>query len=149
MARLGITIVDSRDWDASVPISGLIDKADRVLVDVPCSGLGTVRHKPEIKYKEWGSDLDELPGKQLDILTASATYVKPGGTLVYSTCTIAKRENEKVVRAFLKASPEFVRIEAKQLLPDLDGTDGFFICKMQRKDAYKRRQEVLAIGDRI
>ncbi|MDR0817243.1 MAG: 16S rRNA (cytosine(967)-C(5))-methyltransferase RsmB [Clostridiales Family XIII bacterium] len=138
MARLDISIVDTRDWDSTVPISEFADKADRVLVDVPCSGLGTVRHKPEIKYKEWGPALEELPGKQLDILTASASYVKPGGVLVYSTCTIAKRENEQVIQAFLKAAPEFERIEARQLLPDKDGMDGFFICKMQRKDTFDR-----------
>jgi 16S rRNA (cytosine967-C5)-methyltransferase len=138
MGRLGITIVDTRDWDSTVPISELNDKADRVIVDAPCSGLGTVRHKPEIKYKEWGSSLETLPRKQLDILTASASYVRPGGVLVYSTCTISKRENEQVIRAFLKASPGFERIEAKQLLPDRDGTDGFYICKMQRKNAFDR-----------
>jgi 16S rRNA (cytosine967-C5)-methyltransferase len=136
MARIGVSIVDTRDWDSTVPISELSDTADRVIVDVPCSGLGTVRHKPEIKYKEWGPKLEELPTKQLDILSASSSYVKPGGILVYSTCTIAKRENEQVIRAFLKASPEFERIEARQLLPDRDGMDGFFICKMKRKDAF-------------
>jgi 16S rRNA (cytosine967-C5)-methyltransferase len=130
--RLGINIVDAYSWDALCVDSSLIDKADRVLVDVPCSGLGTVRHKPEIKYKVWDNDFEGLPLKQRDILAASSHYVKQGGVLVYSTCTIAKRENEQVTRDFLRKRQDFEQVDSLQLMPDTDGSDGFYICTMRR-----------------
>lgn len=133
--RLGITIVDMWSWDATRSDPDLIEKADRVLIDVPCSGIGTVRKKPEIKYKEWDEEFETLPEKQLDILVSSSRYVKRGGTLVYSTCTILERENEEVVKKFLRFNKDFEKIETIKLLPDTDGTDGFFICKMKRKDS--------------
>ncbi|MDR1953058.1 MAG: 16S rRNA (cytosine(967)-C(5))-methyltransferase RsmB [Clostridiales Family XIII bacterium] len=133
--RLGVTIVNTWSWDATRTDSDLLDKADRVLVDAPCSGLGTVRKKPEIKYKKWDREMDELPLKQRDILAASSKYVKPGGILVYSTCTIAKRENQQVVSDFLRKHADFEKIETKQLLPSVDHTDGFFICKMKRRES--------------
>ena len=132
--RLGISIVKTRSRDATRVDPGLEDSADRVLVDAPCSGLGTIRKKPEIKYKTWDHEMEELPAKQKDILSASARYVKPGGVLVYYTCTIAKRENQQVVTEFLKRRSDFEKVEVKQLLPDTDGTDGFFICKMKRRE---------------
>ena len=133
MDRLDITIVKTREWDATHPYSEYLGCADRVLVDAPCSGLGTVRRKPEIKYKGTGKVYKSLPTKQLDILKASSNYVKAGGTLVYSTCTISKRENEDVANKFLRENPGFECILMKQLLPNVDLTDGFFICKMLRK----------------
>jgi 16S rRNA (cytosine967-C5)-methyltransferase len=133
--RLGVTIVDTWSWDATRADPDLVDTADRVLVDAPCSGLGTVRKKPEIKYKKWDQDMEELPMKQRDILAASSKYVKPGGILVYSTCTIARRESQQVVNDFLKKHAEFEKLEAKQLLPSTDNTDGFFICKMKRRES--------------
>jgi len=133
MHRLGIKIVDTLNHDAKLPLTRYFEIADRVLVDAPCTGLGTVRHKPEIKYRPWDKSLEELPGKQLDILKTASGYVKRGGTLVYSTCTIVKRENEDVIAGFLAHRPDFMLEEMKQLLPDRDGTDGFFICKMRRE----------------
>lgn len=131
--RLGLTIIESRTWDATRVDSSKEDKADRVLVDVPCSGLGVVRRKPEIKYKKYGEDTALLPRKQLAILSASSHYVKPGGTLVYCTCTIVPEENQDVATEFLKKNPQFEKVESLQLLPNINGTDGFYICKMRRK----------------
>ena len=133
--RLGITIVETWSWDATRSDPDLLEKADRVLVDVPCSGIGTVRKKPEIKYKEWDEEFESLPEKQLDILVSSSRYVKRGGILVYSTCTLLERENEEVVRKFLRFDKDFEKVEIIKLTPDEDGTDGFFICKMKRKDS--------------
>jgi 16S rRNA (cytosine967-C5)-methyltransferase len=132
--RLGIKIVSTATWDATHARSDLIDSADRVICDVPCSGLGTVRHKPEIKYKERGADIDALPVKQRDILGASSRYVKPGGILLYCTCTVSKSENEAVARGFLSKHKDFVKIEEKQLTTDADGIDSFYYCKMARKE---------------
>lgn len=132
--RLGVTNVSTRTWDATRVDSSMIEKADRVLVDAPCSGLGVVRRKPEIKYKKKSSEIDELPERQLAILSASSKYLKPGGTLVYSTCTISPHENQHVVREFLKRNPGFSKEEELQLLPNVNGTDGFFICKMKKAE---------------
>ena len=131
--RLGITNIETRSWDATRVDSTMVKKADRVLVDAPCSGLGVIRRKPEIKYKEYTNEMMLLPKKQQDILSASSSYVKPGGTLVYSTCTINPEENEKVVEEFLKRNREFQRVERTLLLPNINGTDGFFICVMKRE----------------
>lgn len=130
--RLGITNIETRSWDATRVDSSMLQRADRVLVDAPCSGLGVVRRKPEIKYKEQTSEMDLLPKKQLAILSASSAYVKPGGMLLYSTCTVNPEENEKVTDAFLKKNTAFKQVERIQLLPNVDGTDGFYICVMKK-----------------
>ena len=133
--RLGITNVQTRSWDATRVDSAMIGKADRVLVDAPCSGLGVVRRKPEIKYKEQTQEGELLPRKQLAILSASSQYVKPGGTLLYSTCTINPYENQRVISEFLKKNSNFKKEEAIQLLPHINGTDGFFICVMKKSSS--------------
>ena len=127
--RQGDTVVDV----CAAP-GGKTLKADRVLVAVPCSGLGVVRKKPEIKYKKRTEEIDLLPRKQLEILSASAEYVKPGGIIIYSTCTINPYENQRVIASFLKKNTKFKKEEAVQLLPNINGTDGFFICKMRKDD---------------
>ena len=131
--RLGITNIETRTWDATKLDSTMIEKADKVLVDAPCSGLGVIRKKPEIKYKKRTAEMDLLPRKQLAILSTSSAYVKPGGVLIYSTCTINPYENQRVVEAFLAKNPSFKKEEAVQLLPNVNGTDGFFICKMRKE----------------
>lgn len=131
-ARLGITIVESGTFDATKTDGELEASADRVLVDAPCSGLGVVRRKPEIKYKEWDGELEHLPEIQRQILAASSEYVKKGGMLLYSTCTINPAENQDVVRDFLKANNEFKEQESIQLFPSINDTDGFYICSMRR-----------------
>ena len=132
--RLGILNIETRYWDATRVDSSMVQKADRVLVDAPCSGLGVIRRKPEIKYKEYNDDMELLPKKQLAILSASSAYVKPGGVLLYSTCTINPRENEQVVDTFLRKNLSFRQVERKLLLPDVDKTDGFFICLMKKDE---------------
>lgn len=129
--RLGIRNVETRAWDATRVDSSMIGKADRVLVDAPCSGLGVVRRKPEIKYKDKTEEMDLLPRKQLTILSSSAQYVKSGGTLVYSTCTINPYENQRVVDDFIRKNPRFEVEEMIQLVPNEHHTDGFFICVMK------------------
>ena len=133
--RLGIRNIETRSWDATRVDSAMVHKADRVLVDAPCSGLGVVRRKPEIKYKALTSDMELLPKKQLAILSASSSYVKMGGTLVYSTCTINPKENEKVVEAFLRKNTSFSKVDETLLLPHVNGTDGFYICVMKRAES--------------
>lgn len=130
--RLGINIIQTRTWDATRVDSTMIGKADSVLLDVPCSGLGVIRRKPEIKYKENEQEVELLPAKQLAILRASANYVKPGGVLMYVTCTINPYENERVVADFLRKTNQFSVEESRQFMPNIDGTDGFFICKMRK-----------------
>lgn len=132
--RLGITIITTKTWDGTKIDSSMTEKADRVLVDAPCSGLGVVRRKPEIKYKHFGEEMLGLPVKQLAILSSSAHYVKPGGTLLYSTCTINPAENERVVQDFLRQNSLFEIEEKIQYLPSVHNTDGFFVCKMKRSE---------------
>ncbi|MDD2217179.1 MAG: 16S rRNA (cytosine(967)-C(5))-methyltransferase RsmB [Eubacteriales bacterium] len=132
--RLGVKNIVTKTWDATKTDPEMVEKADRVLVDAPCSGLGVIRRKPEIKYKKQSTEMEMLPKKQLSILKSSARYVKPGGILIYSSCTINKAENQDVIDEFLRTSVEFKKLEAIQLLPNVNGTDGFFICKMQREE---------------
>ena len=130
--RLGISIVVTKIWDAARTDPSMAGRADRVLVDAPCSGLGVIRRKPEIKYKKKSAETGELPEKQFAILSASSEYVKPGGILVYSTCTISHHENQEVVRNFLNKNPGFGKEEELQLLPNAGNTDGFYICRMKK-----------------
>ena len=128
--RLGLEIVEPTLLDGTYGKTEWYDSADKVLADVPCSGLGVIRRKPEIKYKEI-TDFAELVSIQKKILNNAAKYVKKGGTLVYSTCTINKDENELQVRAFLEENSEFELIRDKQFLPT-ENIDGFYVCKMIR-----------------
>ena len=139
--RLGLSCVKADVSDASV-FNDKIGFADRVLCDVPCSGLGIIRRKPEIKYKSLES-LSGLPEIQYNILCNAAKYVKPSGALVYSTCTLLKRENEDVCRRFLEENDEFYSVvpapdisenEFLTLLPHKNNGDGFFIAAFRRKD---------------
>lgn len=142
--RLGLDIIEASCADARSCDGALVGKADRVLADVPCSGLGIARRKPELKYK---TDNEDLPQLQFEILSAAAKYLKPGGELVYSTCTLYKRENEEVVERFLAENKGFEGISfAKYLpegfsedkpgemtiLPGYKGCDGFYIAKIKR-----------------
>ena len=142
-ARLGLPNIRTELQDASAFRAEWAESADTVLCDVPCSGLGIIRKKPETRYKD-PDEIAKLPALQLAILENCARYVKPGGTLVYSTCTILQRENEDVVRAFLAAHPEFAPTPWSHpvcgeredgmvtLLPPEHDTDGFFIAKLKR-----------------
>lgn len=129
--RLGITIIETKLLDGIKGDKALSGKADKVLVDAPCSGLGVIRKKPEIKYKEQ-KDIQKLIKVQSDILNNASYYVKPNGVLLYSTCTINKDENDEQIEKFIKTHEDFEILYEKQFLPT-DGLDGFFICKMMKK----------------
>ena len=130
--RLGISIITSRLQDATKPVEEWQGKMDAVLCDVPCSGLGVIRKKPDIRYKDL-KQTENLPAVQSRILENVSACVRPGGVLIYSTCTILKRENEDVAEAFLKNHREFTGEKMKTFLPCDDHTDGFFICRLRRK----------------
>lgn len=139
-ARLGITCLEASVGDASVYDPDL-GGFDRVLCDVPCSGLGIIRRKPEIKYKN-PDEFAALPDYQYQILCASAGYLKPEGVLVYSTCTLNKAENEQVIERFLREHGDFAPCPLAAiglpeqyyttLLPHRGGSDGFFISAVRR-----------------
>ena len=129
--RLGIknitTIVnDAQKFNEKLPLF------DKVLCDVPCSGIGVMRRKPDIKYKKI-DDLDSLCRVQYNILQTSSRYLKQSGEIVYSTCTLLKRENEDIVNKFLSENKQFSLVEMKTLLPCENVTDGFFMAKMIRR----------------
>ncbi len=140
--RLELDIISAQTNNAKL-FSDDIPKADKILCDVPCSGLGVIRRKPEIKYKNL-ADFEALPAVQYDILSTSAKYLKAGGELVYSTCTVSKAENDEVIEKFLKENTDYepcaVSDNAKgifsqskvTILPDLFDSDGFFIAKIRR-----------------
>ena len=142
--RLGLTSIHPMLHDAREPETAWENAMDAVIADVPCSGLGVIRKKPDVRYKDL-SRISALPEIQLAILDRQADYVRPGGVLVYSTCTILKQENEGVVEAFLDRHPEFApeRIDLPEgcgaegamltLLPCVHDTDGFFIAKLRKK----------------
>ena len=142
--RLGIHIIQTFARDARNTPEALDGQFDLVICDAPCSGLGVIRKKPDIRYKDL-KETEKLPALQRAILDRVSRCVRPGGILLYSTCTILKRENEQVVQAFLKDHPEFssedfslcggVRSESGMLtlLPHRHHTDGFFIAKMRRR----------------
>ena len=144
-ARLGLTNITARQQDATQQVPEWVDAMDVVIADVPCSGLGIIRKKPDIRYKNL-EEMKELPALQLAILENQATYVKKGGVLLYSTCTVLKAENEDVVNAFLAKHDDFYTepLDLPEVFPKNESgmltlipgeydTDGFFICRLRRK----------------
>lgn len=136
--RLGLKSVVAAVNNAKVFCSE-IPQADRVLCDVPCSGLGVIRRKPEIKYRA-EEEISALAETQYAILNTSSKYLKRGGTLVYSTCTLRRCENDDIVERFLSENPDFEPVKLNgfteyktTITPDMFGSDGFFIAKLQRK----------------
>jgi 16S rRNA (cytosine967-C5)-methyltransferase len=129
-------------------VKRLAGKIDRVLVDAPCSGLGTLRRNPDLKWRQTPESVAELTRKQSDILASASRLLKPGGRLVYATCSILSEENESVVDAFLQAHPDFHRISAQDALakqgialdcgedmrlsPHRHATDGFYAAALER-----------------
>lgn len=129
--RLGITIVEARTRDSSVYDETLRETADKILCDAPCSGTGIIRRKPEIKYTNRAGGA-ELTKTQTALLGCAAEYLKRGGELVYSTCSIEREENEGVTGDFLSRNGGFEKIYEKTLYPHIDGCDGFYICKLRK-----------------
>lgn len=144
-ARLGLTNITARQQDASQSVPEWVSAMDVVIADVPCSGLGIIRKKPDIRYKNL-DELKQLPNLQKRILETQSAYVKPGGVLLYSTCTVLKAENEDIVNDFLAEHNDYSLepLELPEVFPQNEtgmltlipgeyDTDGFFICRLRRK----------------
>lgn len=141
--RLGLSNVSVKVGDARVSNPELVDQGDLVIADVPCSGLGILRKKPDIKWHTTKKKIEDLVVLQREILDNAKSYVKPGGVLLYSTCTIMKAENAENVQWFLENNKDFERLPIEgpyaedktgfvNLKPKSEGYDGFFIAKMKR-----------------
>ncbi len=131
--KLGISIITTEKRDAKTNKEELLGIADRVICDVPCSGTGVMGSKPEIKYKA-PSDFEGLYNTQKAIIRSAAKYLKAGGTMVYSTCSINKKENEEVVNGFLCENPNFKLITEITALPFEDCREGFYMAKIIREN---------------
>lgn len=132
--RLGIDIIETKVKDASLYDESLKEKFDKILLDVPCLGVGVIKRKPDIKWKRKPEDIKNITEIQKKILDNCSKYLKKNGVMVYSTCSILKDENEKVVNEFLKENSEYYikSEETRNILPNQE-EDGFFICKIYRK----------------
>lgn len=133
IARHGLLNMKAVMQDATVFDEASVEKADVLICDLPCSGLGVLGKKTDIRYKMSKEQEDTLVCLQRQILNAVHSYVKHGGTLIYSTCTIDKKENEDNVAWFSKEYPEFVLQRQRQMIPGEVGADGFFIAKFVRR----------------
>jgi len=147
--RLGICIIETEEKDATELDEKLVNTMDKVLVDAPCSGLGIIRKKPDIKWKKENRDLESLINIQRKILEISSQYLKRNGVLVYSTCTISEKENLENIKWFIKNFdfeledlnpyiPESIQNHDTkkgyiQLYPHIHNTDGFFIARLRKK----------------
>lgn len=141
----GLTSIQYLALDGLEPLPFAEKAFDRVLVDAPCSGTGTLRHNPEIRWRISPSDIEDLSRRQMQLLVNAAPAVKPGGQLIYSTCSVEPDENEDVVQTFLAhhdsfrlrqlslESPLLTEFGAARTWPQRDGTDGFFVCAFERK----------------
>lgn len=145
--RLGLAHVEAQVHDATQPLPHWKDRADGVLVDAPCSGLGTALHRPDVKCNRTLEDVAALSRVQAQILAQAGQLVRPGGVLLYCTCTFLRAENAEIVQAFLQAHPTFalapltlpdalcsqVHNGMLQLWPQVNGTDAFFMAKLVRR----------------
>ena len=129
--RLGLSVITTDINDAVVYNPSLDSVADKVLLDVPCSGLGTIRKHPEIKYFRQPQDITVLAKKQREMLAQASKYVKPGGELTYCTCTVAKDENSDNIKHFLETHPHYSLVSEQQILPSAT-SDGFYIAALKR-----------------
>jgi 16S rRNA (cytosine967-C5)-methyltransferase len=153
LARSGLSNVQPEEiaHERDQRVKRLAGKADRVLVDAPCTGIGTLRRNPDLKWRHDETALAELTAKQASILEAASRLVKPAGRLVYATCSLLPEENERIVEAFVAAHPEFHALDAAaelarqkipldtgptlKLAPDTHGCDGFFTAVLERDAA--------------
>ena len=132
--KLGVSIINTLLADATS--FDYKQKFDYCLVDVPCSGLGVINHKPDLKYHILIKDIEEINNLQKKIIRHVKDYVKDGGILVYSTCTINKFENEWLIKDFLNEFKEFKKLEEEIILPN-ELQDGFYICKMRKEKIHE------------
>ena len=137
--RLGITIIDTKEKDATIYYPEYKEKFDKILLDVPCLGIGVIKRKPDIKWQRKPEDIKEITTIQKKILETCAQYLKPNGTIIYSTCSILKEENQNIIEQFLKESLKFKiekitseRSQNLEILPQ-KVQDGFFIAKLIKK----------------
>ncbi len=130
-ARLGLDMIRVERRDARKPREELCGRVDRVLCDAPCSGLGVLAKKPDIRYKEL-APIEQLPSVQYPVLCGAAEYVRDGGVLVYSTCTLNRAENEEVAERFLAEHREFALRSMRTFYPHRDHCDGFFCAVMDK-----------------
>ncbi len=134
MARTGVDIVKVKTGDACIRQKDFADNSfDRILIDAPCSGLGDLRHKPEIRFHVKPEDLNAIANVQKQILDTSCGYLKPDGILVYSTCTLNRKENEYQTALFIDRHPEFELISEKTYMPMENRSDGFYAAVMRKK----------------
>lgn len=131
--RGGVHNVDLKTIDSTKPIKKLHDKADRVLIDAPCSGLGVLRRNPDSKWKLQPEFLDNIRKTQQEILCSYSKMVKPGGKLVYATCSVLPSENQDQVKQFLATNDEFSFVSDKKILSSQSGYDGFYMALLERK----------------
>lgn len=151
-SRLGINIIETKLQDAQVLDESMIGIADICIVDAPCSGLGIIRRRPEIKWNRKEEDIEDLVKIQRNILNNASKYVKPGGLIIYSTCTIEENENINMIEEFLNKNKDFTLSPFDQLIsfdenmssskegyiqmfPNIHGTDGFFISRIKKKNS--------------
>ena len=133
--RAGAHNIEMRVIDSTKPIKKLYDKADRVLIDAPCSGLGVLRRNPDAKWKLQPEFIEKIKNTQAEILTSYSKMVKPGGQLVYATCSILPSENQDQVKKFLESDSgkEFTFVEEKKVLSHKSGFDGFYMALLKRE----------------
>ena len=141
--RLGINIIRAKCQDATIYKEEYKEKFDKILLDVPCLGIGVLKRKPDIKWKRKPEDIEEIVQIQKKILETCSKYLKPKGKLIYSTCSIFSEENDKIIDKFLEQNQDYIndkievnntseKLEKIQLYQN-EETDGFFICKLQKK----------------
>lgn len=132
----GLANIEAIQWDALEPDASAREKADIVVADLPCSGLGVLGRKPDLKYKMTEDAQKELVLLQRQILSVVTEYVKPGGKLIYSTCTIHRGENEENARWTMEHCPGFHLVRERQMLPGRDAGDGFYIALFEKEGLY-------------
>jgi len=130
--RAGAHNIEPRHIDSTKVIKKLYNKADRVLIDAPCSGIGVLKRNPDAKWKLQPEFIEEIKKTQAEILSKYSQMVKIGGKLVYATCSILPSENEKQVESFLKSNEDFKFISENKVLPSVSGYDGFYMALLER-----------------
>ncbi|HTB06232.1 MAG TPA: class I SAM-dependent methyltransferase [Bacteroidia bacterium] len=131
-SRAGINIIESRPITSAKVIKRLENSAERVLLDVPCTGLGVLRRSPDIKWKLDLQGVERIKQQQLQIITSYSNMLKVGGRMVYATCSILPSENEGIVSAFLAEKSEFKKVAENKILPSQSGQDGFYMAAIER-----------------
>jgi 16S rRNA (cytosine967-C5)-methyltransferase len=139
--RAGVTIIETKPIETTKVIKRLAGTADRVLIDAPCSGLGVLRRNPDAKWKITPAKIQKLIGEQREILASYCRMVKPGGMLIYATCSILPPENRRQVDNFLSSHPEFSFVEDKTIGPDTYNCDGFYMARMIKDEDLKKSEK--------